>query len=190
LCAALRPHLADAEARAFIDLQEIDERRHAAAYERYLARLGEVAGPDAATTATLEGGLAWRGHPLGLMIAFHIVLEGEALTIQHDLAAHSPCPLFRALNARAARDEARHVAFGKAYLRGRLGALSIEERAEIYRWVRALWHDCSQAIRARYTGVSRAFFALSRGSMAERWARHRRALAELGLLDGIGAEER
>ncbi len=187
LCDALRPHLSDEPGRALIELQDIDERRHVAAYERYLGRLGDIAPPDEATTATLEGGLAWRDSPLGMMVAFHIVLEGEALTIQQDLSVHSPCPLFAALNARAARDEARHVGFGKLYLRDRLARLPLDERREIYRRVRRLWRDCAQAIRARYTGISARFFALSRGRMDERWHRHARALVDLGLVDDTDA---
>ncbi len=187
LCKALRPHLHRPIERALIDLQETDERRHTAAYERYLARLGDLVPPDEATTATLETGLAWKDDPLAMMVAFHVVLESEALTIQQDLSAHSPCPLFAALNARAARDEARHVAFGKLYLRGRLACLPREERHDIYRRVRRLWRGCAYAIRARYTGISARFFVLSRGRMDERWDRHARALVDLGLVDEADA---
>ena len=182
MCMTLRPLLAAQTPLALLDLQEADEARHAALYRQYMERLGELAPPDDYVAAALDGGLRGRHGALGIMTAFHIVLEGEALVLQQDLAAQLPCPSFRRINALAARDEARHVAFGKTYLAGRYGGLGADERIELYLWARTLWHDCAETLRGRYTGISRAFFSLSRGGMAERWRRQERALVEIGLV--------
>jgi hypothetical protein len=181
-CEAMAGRLGRAEAEDLLALQRTDEARHVEAYGRYLARLGDVAPPDTATVTTLDGAMAEARSPVALAIAFQIVLEGEALTIQQDLAEAVACPLLRALNARAARDEARHVAFGKSWLPAAVAALPAEERQAIFRWVRGLWHDCADAVRDRYTGISAALFRLSRSRMEERWRRHRRALVEIGLV--------
>lgn len=182
MCGRLRPLLADAVPLALLDLQEADERRHAGLYERYMARLGALAPQDDYVATALEGGLSGPFGALGIMTAFHIVLEGEALVLQQDLAAQLPCPLFRRINALAARDEARHVAFGKTYLAGKYAALDDASRRDLFVWARGLWHDCAQALRSRYTGISRGFFVLSRGGMEERWRRQERALVEVGLV--------
>jgi hypothetical protein len=182
MCATLRPLLDGATPLALLDLQAADEARHALLYERFMGRLGEMAPQDDYVSTALEGGLNGRHGALGIMTAFHLVLEGEALVLQHDLAAQLPCPLFGRINALAARDEARHVAFGKSYLAGRYAELSDDERFALFVWARGLWHDCAQALRGRYSGISRAFLALSRGGMADRWQRQERALIEVGLV--------
>jgi hypothetical protein len=187
MCATLRPLLPAGPARALVDLQERDEARHVAVYERYMARLGDIAAPDDYVERALGGGLRGQGGAIGVMLAYHVVLEGEALVLQQDLAHRLPCPLFARINALAARDEARHVAFGKAHLAGRLAGLPAEERRALFVWLRALWRDCAETLRGRYTGVSRAFFVLSRGSMEQRWARQERALVELGLVTAADA---
>ena len=52
-----------------------------------------------------------------------------------------PCPLFAEIGAAIARDEARHVAFGRLYLRHALPRIARDERLAMLGWVRALWHS-------------------------------------------------
>lgn len=183
LCQRLAPRLPDGDARTLLALQAGDEHRHGAAYERYLARLGETTPPDPAVAAVFAESLAWNGPPEGLVIAGHVVLEREALGLLRDLGQWCPCPLLRRLNARIARDEARHIAFGEIYLRPRIAALAAEERIAIYRWVKKLWRDCAGATAARYLGTR----ALVRRRLDERWQQRARVLIRLGLVSAAEA---
>ena len=81
-----------------------------------------------------------------------------------------------------ARDEARHVAFGKLYPWNTLSALSAEERIGMYRWVRELWHDCASAARGEYYGLGRPITGVGRGSVGERWSTQVEALKDIGLV--------
>ena len=179
-CRRLLVALPDPAARRFVALQAAEEVRHATVYRAYLARLGDTAPIDPAVARAFDGALAWRGPWQGLVVAFNLVLEGEALALQRELIDLFPCPLFRALNRRIARDEARHVAFGRLYLCGRLAALPAEQRYEIYRWVRALWREC--ALARRGGGPGAAFIRIGRRRIEDRWASRARALEAVGLI--------
>ncbi|MBM3541462.1 MAG: hypothetical protein FJX51_05405, partial [Alphaproteobacteria bacterium] len=110
LCARLLDDMPAGGARLYLEAQAADEARHEAAYAAYAARLGEAPPSDPGLGEVFEDAASWRGHPAGLVLAFHVVIEGEALKLQSALAARAPCPLFRAMNERIARDEARHIA--------------------------------------------------------------------------------
>lgn len=178
---------ADAGARVCLEIQIADETRHARAYRAYLARLGDIAPTGPAVAVFLRDAATAPGDPdLGAILAYHVVLEGEALRIQRGFATWLPCPVFRALNARIARDEARHVGFGRIYLEGRLAALSVEERRALFQWVKALWRACAESVmeRFRVPGVMTA--RIARRWLESRWQRQVKDLAALGL---IGASE-
>jgi hypothetical protein len=177
----------NAGARACLEIQIADETRHARAYQTYLARLGDIAPAEPAVAAFLQDGAAAPGDSdLGAILAYHVVLEGEALRIQHGFATWLPCPVFRALNGRIARDEARHVGFGRIYLASRLAVLPVEERRILFQWVKALWRACAESVmdRFRIPGVMTA--RIARRWLESRWQRQVKDLAALGL---IGASE-
>ena len=182
MCTRLLDELPEAAAKQFLRTQLADETRHIAVYAAYLARLGDIAPVDEAVATALEGGLAWRGSTLGAITAFHIVLEGEAVRLQNDLAEFFPCPLLRSINIRIARDEARHVAFGRIYLRDRLAALPGDERLAIYRWVKELWQACARANSDCRRGGGAAIIQMGNRRLEERWLIQRRALADIGLI--------
>ena len=181
MCRRLQCELPEPEAKRFLETQWVDERRHVDTYRAYLERLGDIAPINQAMATALEGGLAWSGSYLGVIVAFHVVLEGEAVKLQQELSAMFPCPLFRQINARVSQDEARHVAFGKIYLPDKLKALPFDERIAIYRWVRELWHVCADANSGCLTTGS-AINHLGRRRLEERWLNHRRALIDIGLM--------
>lgn len=133
--------LPEPEARRFLGTQTADEGQHARVYRAYLERLGDIAPIDEAVATALEGGLEWSGSYHGPLVAF----EGEALRLQQEFSELFPCRLFRQVNGRISRDEARHVAFGRIYLGDKLAALPFNERVAIYHWVRELWHECARA---------------------------------------------
>ena len=169
----------------FVESQGRDEARHAAMYAHYLARLGDVAPMDPALAAALEGALEWResiATPIpAMMVAFNIVLEGEAVRLHGAAARAFPCPLLRRIAATVARDEARHTAFGRLYLSRVLAGLGLEERRAIYLGVRALWRDVARPSAADRPGgaiLRRAW----RGYMAARWRGHCRTFERIGLI--------
>lgn len=177
-------NLADGAARRFIATQIADERRHASYYEKYLARVGDIGAIEEGVAMAYQGALAWRGSYHGAIVAFHVILEGEGLRIQRLYGDWFRCPLFQQINALIARDEGRHVAFGRQFLKESLNALPLDERLAIFRWVRALWFDCAAAIRAE---MPRAVSLLVGREWPEtRWRCQRRTLTNIGL---IGRDE-
>ncbi len=186
VCRRLLPAMDDAGVRALLDTQIADEERHAKVFERYLGILGEWAPMEPAFAETLDRALAWTGSPLGLVVFFHIVLEGEALRSLQALAAALPCPLFRQINTLVARDEARHVAFGKHYLRRHLADMPLDERIGIFRWIRALWRDGAHEMLAGLPMSGASIDPWHRHWVDEGWAGHSRTLAMIGL---VGQED-
>ncbi len=182
VCRRLMAEVSDPPVRGLLAMQIDDEDRHARVYEKYLARLGDWAPMDPAMAETVERALQWSGSPLGLVVAFQILLEGEALRSLQDLAVELPCPLFRQINGLIARDEARHVAFGRLYLKQRLKSLPAEERMAIFRWIKTLWDDCAAGTLSQFSIPGFVTAALRRRWVDNGWAQHRRALVEIGLV--------
>ena len=139
LCVALAGRVALSEARACLSVQRDDEIAHAGLYADYLADLGGIA-PRHQVLDLLETAIGqWTGAPEAVILAVHVLLEGEAAGIQRTTDVWLPCPRFGAINRLVARDEARHIAFGRLYLPHALAALPRRERAVIYGWLRDLW---------------------------------------------------
>jgi len=168
---------------ALLTQQIADEERHAHVYERYLRRLGNDAPLDPLMAETVDRLFLWKGSHLGLMVAVHIILEGEALRTLQALSQEICCPLFTQINTHITRDEARHVAFGKVYLKQHLADLDAEERMEIFRFVRSLWKDCAAGILTDFKVTGIISQPLRRRWVAEGWALHSRALVDIGLLE-------
>jgi hypothetical protein len=177
----LIPRMEDMSHRRFLAMQMEEERRHAQIFKTYIERLGEVAPVEDALGRALEESLAWKGAPLGLIAAFHVVFEGGAVGLIEKLMARFPCPLFRQINARVLIDEARHVAFGVDCLRRGLGGLEAGEREELYHWIKALWARCALESRRRYTWPVALVTRLGDGWFDESWQRQERVLRLAGL---------
>lgn len=145
-CAALRQRVADPDARVFLETQELDERRHAAFYRRYLKKLAPACPPSSLLAGCYGRIKAWDGAVEAVMLACHILLEGRYLRLQTNIPRWSRCRLFREISAAVARDEARHYAFGRAYLQTALPQLPLEERLAICRWLGHLWEYSSTSL--------------------------------------------
>ena len=190
LCEGLLAEVPEPEARRCLALQIADERRHAAVYKRYLEGLGGVAPVDAALARSLAAAAQSPGGALGAMAAFHVVVEGENLRLQERITGFLPCPLLRQINRRIARDEARHLAFGRIYLARRLAGLPEAERRALRSWLQGLWRAAAEATlrsRGRRNPLVRRFLEtwLKRG-----WTRHEAKLRQVGLslaAEGEGA---
>jgi hypothetical protein len=172
----------DGADRAALDQQSADEARHVEAFRLYLARLGDTSPPTLALARVLEGIAGWHGSSAGILLGNHVLLEGEALAGLRELATRYPCPLLRQVTRRVMRDEARHVALGRGLLRRAVAELSQDERVDLYGWLRGLWHAGVRAAARDHGGV---VFGRVRppDAIASRWARQRRALVRLRLID-------
>ncbi len=182
-CRRLAARLRDPLAIECLQFQIADETRHAALYDGYLARLGGRQAVQPALALAIRSVQAWQEPLEGRVLAYHVVLEGEALFLQDAFARLVPCPLFRQINHRILRDEARHVAFGKLFLRQRLPRLDRAVRLEVYRWLRDLWWTVARASIAETEG--RLCWALRglRAGVDDRWARQQADLLAVGLID-------
>ncbi len=182
MCERLIERFEDAESKICLRLQIADEDRHAEAYTRYLTRLGDIAPPDTAMADAVAGMDDWQGPLEGFLVAYHIVLEGEALRTIEGLGDVLPCDLFQAISRRVAVDEARHVAFGRMTLQQRLPRLNFHQRRAIYRWVRDLWRDCAGGTLSGFSVPELMTRGLRRRWLDEGWIRHRRSMIDVGLL--------
>ncbi|MCP5366895.1 MAG: hypothetical protein H6907_02980 [Hyphomicrobiales bacterium] len=181
-CEALAAGAADPLVGACLAVQARDEGHHAAIYGRYLALLG--AAPGAAPAPVVAETLAAAidpARPLATLLAYNTLLESEALGIQAGFETWLPCPLFRAINGRIARDEARHVAFGRLVLPPAVAALDPAARRDLYHWLRGLWWSCAEAVLDGYRFPGMASGRIRRRWLDSRWARRHRALAAVGL---------
>ena len=181
LCHRLLGEVEEPLLRRCLTLQMGDETRHAEAYRRYLERLGGVMPIEPALARALDlAGRGTLGTP-GTVMAFHIVAEGEVLRLQERLAGFFPCPLLRQVSRRVARDEARHVAFGRLFLEARVADLSAERRAELYHWARRIWDDCAQATLAGGAGRGPIIQWFVVRWLGGSWPLHEIALGRLGI---------
>ncbi len=139
MCRQIRNQIENETARTFLDLQRQDECRHARIYRSYFEKIGGTDPKPNEVQKLYEKALSWRGAPEAIILAFHVVLEGEFLQLQREVDRWLPCPLFKQISAVIARDEARHVAFGKTYLKASLPHLPLQERQQIYGWLKELW---------------------------------------------------
>lgn len=180
MCRTLLDDFPPGPARQCLEFQIADETRHAEAYERYLVALSGIAAMDQHLAWALEAASRGPAGPLGTMVAFHVVVEGEVLRVQDSLARLLPCPLLRQINRRVARDEARHVAFGRLYLTEALVDLSAEARCQLYGWLHGLWRRTTE--RAVSESVSSGTARrLLRAWLRGGWNHHQAALRQIGL---------
>jgi hypothetical protein len=128
--ARLAETLPDVEAKYFAASQVGDEARHVEAFSRYvrekLPTSYPIASPLAAMLEDVLSDARWDVTALGLQI----ILEGLAMATLRLAHTAFHDDLVREITRLAARDEARHIAFGILSLRGIYGELTEAERAE------------------------------------------------------------
>ncbi len=183
MCQALLREFEPGPARQCLEFQIKDELRHAEVFKRYLESLGGVAEMDRNLAWALDAAGSGPAGPLGAMVAFHVVVEGEVLRVQDSLSRLLPCPLLKQINRRVARDEARHVAFGRIYLCEALAGLSADARSHLYDWVYDLWHQTTNLTLAGSAG-SGAVQRILRNWLRGGWRHHEAALQQIGLAPG------
>lgn len=169
-------------ANILLQFQAVDERHHAELYESYLNRIGDIRPVDSRLGEALD---AMQETDLGseaILAAYNVVLEGEAVKLQQDCIDRFTCPALTRITRAISQDEARHVAFGHAYLNGAFAKMPQEKRFGIYRHIRRCW-----GVAATHPRESRSLFStiLTRRRaeyMSARWAYHDTALRRLGLI--------
>lgn len=149
MCHMIAPRLNCPMASAFLETQRADELRHAEIYNRYLKKIGGPRPISKHLQGAYQAGRDWDGPVEGVLLAYHVMLEGESLFLQQDVARWLPSPLFNQMSAVIARDEARHVAFGKIWLRQAMPKLSPEEHTQIHSWLRELWFETMESVISR-----------------------------------------
>lgn len=183
MCALVAPRLNNATATSFLNTQYLDETRHAAIYERYLDKIGGLRPAPSYLCSEYQAARDWNGPVEGILLAYHVLLEGESLILQHDVARWLPCPLFHQIAMVIARDEARHVAFGKLWLGEALPKLDAAQHAMIHCWLKELWFDTVGDMISRLKP-----FEFVNGPkpwhqwLDENWAMREREMAHVGLI--------
>lgn len=165
ICDDIRARILSPAARGCLEAQADDERRHAHHYRRYLEKLGGMDHRPSAIKTLYEKATSWSGAPEGVILACHTIFEGESLQLQKYIDTWMPCPLFKDISAVIARDEARHVAFGRIYLQEALPHLPYGERLSLFCWIRALWFETVRKAVEQFAPPG--LFALHGGK--ERW---------------------
>lgn len=149
MCRQISSRLDSAAAQVFLETQYCDEMRHAAIYQRYVDALGGSADITPQLAFAYDQALSWDGPVDGIILAFHCILEGESLMLQQDVRRWLPCPLFSEISDIIARDEARHVAFGRIWCQASLPTLPLAEHRHIHRHLRQLWFTTMNSVIRR-----------------------------------------
>jgi hypothetical protein len=128
--ARLTEVLPDVDAKCFAAVQVADEARHVEAFSRYVREkmpsTYPVAGPLSRLLTDIFRDARWDITALGL----HVILEGLAMAMLRMANSTFHDELIRDITRLAARDEARHVAFGIVLLKTVCSELSGAELAE------------------------------------------------------------
>lgn len=184
LCKMIAETISCPIAQAFLKTQIADEQRHAAIYARYLDRIGCVPGHNDILRDLVTGIRQRRNDPMAMVLATHIVLEGESLMLQQSLTPWLSCPLFTEISRVIARDEARHHAFGRLYLLGSLPHHPLEERLNYARWIKVFWES---AVRKTAVKLKPPGFQLWSGGwnrwLAREWEERLDRLTAVGLFN-------
>ncbi|MGV8898614.1 MAG: ferritin-like domain-containing protein [Burkholderiaceae bacterium] len=116
--AQLHPHFR--EVQALLAIQVADEARHIDVFTRRLRMKGREPALSTAGGQTSLKTLIDEPDFSTAQFLLAVLGEGTFVSLLHFLHAHAPDPVTRQVARLAARDEARHVAFGMMHLQSRL----------------------------------------------------------------------
>ncbi|MEU3659511.1 ferritin-like domain-containing protein [Streptomyces sp. NPDC032940] len=136
----------DLDSKLYAATQMMDEARHVEGFNRFLhTKIGLRYGLSPSISAMFEQAMREPRWDFGVLAA-HILVENMGLATFGVHRERLRDPLARAFSAYVARDEARHVAFGRLLLRGyypQLSEAELKEREDFV--VEGCW-----ALRDRY----------------------------------------
>ncbi|NQV84662.1 MAG: hypothetical protein HQ494_12685 [Rhodospirillales bacterium] len=134
--------------------------------------------------AAYETALSWGdGDPSLMVAAFTIILEAEAVFALKYLGRWLRCPKFQRINARICKDEARHLAFGRIYLKQQFEGLGAKKRIQAYRRLRGLWQDTAFGMADHFWFPNFLLRRRCRSWVETGWQDHRNILISIGLVD-------
>ena len=87
------------------------------------------------------------------------------------------------------RDEYRHAAFGRIYMRDKLIDLPNDERLEILSWIKNLWQLWASANKGRYTIDGAEILQTEKDELNERWQQQKKIFINIGLCEKEGNEQ-
>ena len=180
-CAAVAQRMDNGLVRECLEHQAADEERHARVYRRYMQALGVEPKTDLVSAEIAGAVSVWRGHPSAVIAGLNIALEGAALDIQLKLAKDAACPVFAEINKQIARDEARHLAFGKIYLSEVAPDLDPRDKEWILSWLRAVWLRASEYALQDLPGAKALPIWMRRHIVKRGWRRTQQSLDDVGL---------
>ncbi len=178
-CKILQSRLGPGISHTFLSTQISDEENHANIYRRYLKFLGRDEKPSEKWCAIIEDCLENHSSPEELVIAFHVLLEGEAVFLQKLISDYMPCPLFTDINKKIRLDEARHVAFGKIILPSLLVSLSQNHKNDLLSWAKGLWFSSAKILVTEYLDPSMVKSFIISQLLEARWRKQKKILKNL-----------
>lgn len=183
MCRKILDTITDPMARRCVLLQIADEERHAEVYLNYLRGIGPLQPMDPTLKAAFEKALSWGDEDGGLMMAaFTIILEAEAVLALNYLGRWLRCPRFRRINARICRDEARHFAFGRIYIKQVFEGQDRQRRMATYRRLKGLWQDTAVGLLEHFWIPNFILRRRCRSWVETGWRNHRNVLIGIGLV--------
>lgn len=179
VCKRLIDEIPDPLAVRFLAIQAEEEHRHALMFERYLEPLGGVAPVDPGLGGAFARTLNWDGPWQAMAVAVNVILEAETIRLLLRSPHLFSCPKLKTIIDVVTRDEARHLAFGRLFIRPHLETLSAEERRRIYLWVLSLWRECIYTPRG---GVLALVLRFKSRPLQRLWDGHNAAMCQIGLV--------
>lgn len=171
----------DLQAKQYLCTQAIDEAKHSQVYKKYLNILGDIAPINESLKHVLDEGLSWNGNYCASIIALNVIMEGEAIKQQQKRIETLPCKLFNQINTLIIRDEARHAAFGKIYMKQKLPELCSEEKHKILAWICSLWSHWTASNKGRYSIDGGNILRTADVELEHRWNEQMMTLKNIGL---------
>jgi hypothetical protein len=171
--------ISDPLAARFLAIQAEDELRHARMFERYLEPLGGVAPVDPGLGGAFARTLNWDGPWQAMAVAVNVILEAETIRLLLRSPHLFSCPKLKTIIDSVTRDEARHLAFGRLFIRPHLETLPTEERRRIYHWVLSLWRECIYTPRG---GMLALVLRFKSRPLQRLWDGHNAAMCQIGLV--------
>ncbi len=179
VCKRLIDEISDPLAARFLAIQAEDELRHARMFERYLEPLGGVAPVDPGLGGAFARTLNWDGPWQAMAVAVNVILEAETIRLLLRSPHLFSCPKLKTIIDTVTRDEARHLAFGRLFIRPHLETLPAEERRRIYPWVLSLWRECIYTPRG---GMLALVLRFKSRPLQRLWDGHNAAMCQIGLV--------